>query len=176
MNFLRNASDIPTRAAGAHLIHVVIDTPRGSRNKYKLDEALGVFKLSRVLPAGLAFPYDFGFIPGTKAEDGDALDVLVLSDAPLFAGCLVTVRLIGAFRAVQREQGKRLQNDRLVGAICTPVNQPKFRELRDLGIRELREIEHFFTSYNEAQGREFEITGRSGASSAYRLLSQSLEE
>ena len=88
------------------LVRVVIDTPRGSRNKYKFDEELGLFKLSRVLPAGLSFPFDFGSIPGTRAEDGDALDVLVMTEAPLYVGCLVHVHLVGIMRATQREEAR----------------------------------------------------------------------
>ena len=84
--------DIATRDAKSKRINVVIDTPKGSRNKYKYDEDQGLFRVSRVLPAGMQFPYDFGSVPRTLAEDGDALDVLVLTESPTFAGCLVTVR------------------------------------------------------------------------------------
>jgi len=70
-------------------IQVVIETPKGSRNKYAFDEEQRVFSLTKVLPAGMTFPYDFGFIPSTKAEDGDPTDVLVLMDEPAFPGCLL---------------------------------------------------------------------------------------
>jgi inorganic pyrophosphatase len=164
---------IPARGA-AGLFNVVIDTPRGSRNKYKLDEKLGCYKLSRILPAGAVFPYDFGAVPGTRAEDGDPVDVLVLMDAPSFPGCLLTVRLIGALRAVQVENGRRVRNDRFVAVPQTPVNRAALRTLGDLEAVRLREIEHFFTSYNAAQGRTFRVTSRVGARAAQRLMLASL--
>jgi len=77
------------------LIQVVIETPKGSRNKYAFDPEQKTFQLTKVLPAGMAFPYDFGFVPSTKAEDGDPTDVLVLMDEPAFPGCLLTCRVIG---------------------------------------------------------------------------------
>jgi inorganic pyrophosphatase len=168
------SSEIPARESHSRLVHVLIDTPRGSRNKYKLDETLGVYRVSRVLPAGMAFPYDFGSVPCTQAEDGDPLDVLVIAPAPTFAGCLVTVRLIGMLRAVQVERGKRIRNDRLIGAIQTPVNRAVIRDLRELGSEQLSEIEAFFISYNRAQGRPFRITARRGASAAEAALRRAM--
>src|SRR5436305_10642632 len=85
------------------LVQVVIETPRGSRNKYKYDEERHLFRLNNVLPAGSSFPYDFGYIPGTKADDGDPLDVLVLMDQPAFTGCLIEARIIGVLEAEQTE-------------------------------------------------------------------------
>jgi inorganic pyrophosphatase len=157
------------------LVRVIIDTPRGSRNKYKFDEQLGLFKLSRVLPVGMSFPFDFGSIPGTRAEDGDALDVLVLNEAPLFAGCLVLAHLIGVIRAEQTERGKTIRNDRLLGVIETPVNQPVVRDVQALPKEQLREIEHFFRSYNEAQGRRFVVKGRAGPKAAQRMLKRAMQ-
>jgi inorganic pyrophosphatase len=165
---------LTARDAKTNLVRVVIDTPAGSRNKYKFDPELGIFKISRVLPAGMSFPFDFGSIPSTAAEDGDALDVLVLSEAPLVVGCLVHVRLIGVIRATQTENGKSIRNDRLVAAIETPVNKARFRELGDVSRDTVREIEHFFRSYNEAQGRPFRITGRGGAKTAEQILKRAL--
>src|SRR2546421_12793416 len=75
-------------------LHVIVDTPKGSRNKFRYDEELGLFKLSGVLPAGGGFPFDFGFVPAALGGDGDALDVLLLVDGPAFGGCVVEVRLI----------------------------------------------------------------------------------
>lgn len=158
------------------LVRVVIDTPRGSRSKYKFDPGLGLFRLSRILPAGMSFPYDFGAIPATCAQDGDALDVLVLTEAPLFVGCLVNVHLIGVIRARQREGRSSIRNDRLVGMIVTPVNKPTVRDLKQLSSPQLHDIEHFFCSYNQAQGREFEIAGRGGPKTAARLLQQAMRQ
>lgn len=167
---LADPMQLSARDPQSDLVRVVIDTPAGSRNKYKFDPELGIFRISRILPVGLSFPFDFGSIPRTQAEDGDALDVLVLTDAPLFVGCLVHVRLIGVIRATQTERRKSIRNDRLVGAIETPVNAARYRELRDVPRDIVREIEHFFRSYNEAQGRPFRVTGRGGAKAAEQIL------
>src|SRR5262252_960490 len=108
---------LSAREPDSGLVHVVVDTPKGSRNKYKYDKHLGLYRLSKVLPLGLAFPYDFGFIPSPQAQDGDPLDVLLLGEEALLPGCLVTVRLVGVLQAEQTEYGKTFRNDRLLGAI-----------------------------------------------------------
>lgn len=94
-------------------LHVIIDTPKGSRNKFKWDSLHGLYKLDGVLAVGAFFPYDFGFVPSTLADDGDPIDVLVLMDEPAFVGCLVPSRLIGGFYAEQTEKGLTERNDRL---------------------------------------------------------------
>jgi inorganic pyrophosphatase len=166
---------VPPRDPKTKLVNVIIDTPRGSRNKFKFDEKLGCFKLSRILPAGHVFPYDFGSIPGTRGEDGDALDVLVVMDAPTFAGCLITVRVIGIIAARQTEKARSISNDRLIAVPQTPVNTPEARELSDLGKTCIEQIEHFFVSYNAAQGRPFKVTGRLGAARAERMLTKAIK-
>ena len=89
------------------IIHVIIETPSGSRNKYSYDEDEKIFILKKVLPAGMTFPYTFGFVPSTKAEDGDPIDVLVLMDEPALQGCLVKCRPIGIIEGEQGDRGKR---------------------------------------------------------------------
>ena len=156
------------------LVQVIIDTPKGSRNKYKYDETLGVFRLSKILPLGMAFPYDFGYVPGTRAEDGDALDALIVGEEPLFPGCLVTVRLLGVLQAEQNESGRTFRNDRLVGMVKTQMNEPDLQSLEALGERRLEEIEQFFMAYNQAEGRQFMPLGRSGPEVAEHLLSEAM--
>lgn len=158
------------------LVQVVIDTPRGSRNKFKYDEKQQCFRLSHILPSGLVFPYDFGSVPGTRADDGDALDVLVLMDDPTFCGCLVTVKLIGVLAATQTEKGNALRNDRLLAVPQTPVNPPLFATLREVDSRRLDEIEAFFVAYNKAHGRTFKPRGRSGAEKAEALLNTAIRK
>ena len=162
-------SEIPPYA-GSGRVHVIIDTPQGSGNKFKYDPALRIFKLSRTLPSGMHFPFDFGFIPGTVAEDGDALDVMVLVDAPSFVGCLMSVELLGVIGAIQKEGRHRIRNDRLVAVPVTPVNAPRYTDLAAVPRVLLEGIEHFFVAYNQAQGREFRVTGRRGASAAHRAV------
>ena len=166
--------DLPAREPRSGLVNVVIDTPRGSANKFKYDERLGIFTMSRMLPPGMHFPYDFGSIPGTRAADGDPLDVLVLIDTPTFPGCLVTTRLIGVLRAQQREKRSLINNDRLIGVPETPVNKPEIRSIDELPEQTLAGIENFFVAYNRAQGREFRLRGRLGPRGAERLLREAL--
>src|SRR3954454_21727082 len=97
---------------------VIIETPKGSQNKYTYEPRLGAFILGGVLPAGAVFPFDFGFVPSTLAEDGDPLDVLVLMDGPAFTGCIVQCRPLGVIEAEQTEDGKKVRNDRLI-AVAT---------------------------------------------------------
>ncbi len=152
-------------------INVVVETPRGSRNKFKYDEELGMFRLHSVLPAGATFPYDFGFVPGTKAADGDPIDVLLLMDQAAFAGCVVTARLIGVIEAEQKEKGqKRIRNDRLMAVAIDAHDYREVRTIRDINAHLLGELEHFFVSYNEARGREFKFLGVRGPKRAQKLL------
>jgi inorganic pyrophosphatase len=94
----------PLDRGNGKIVQVVIETPKGSRNKYAFDEQKRIFTLKRVLPAGMAFPYDFGFVPSTLADDGDPVDVLVVMDEPAFPGCLVKCRIIGI---IEGEQGEK---------------------------------------------------------------------
>jgi inorganic pyrophosphatase len=166
--------EIPPRAPGG-LVHVVIDTPRGSGNKYKYDNDRGLFKLSRMLPAGLHFPCDFGSIPGTVADDGDALDVVLLSNSASFVGCLMQAKLIGVIGAVQKEGRRRIRNDRLVAVPVTPVNASAYGDLAEVTGNCLEDIEQFFVAYNRAQGREFRLMGRRGPAAAERALGRAIK-
>jgi inorganic pyrophosphatase len=163
------------RADERGVVNVIIDTPRGSANKYKYDEELGIFKISRVLPAGMHFPHDFGSVPGTRAEDGDPIDVLVLLESPTFAGCLVTARLIGGLHVEQFEKRRKVRNDRLIAMPQTAVNKPDIHSLRQLGRSRLREIEEFFVSYNRVQGRTLRIVSRFDSRRAHTLLSAAIK-
>src|SRR3954467_1673205 len=113
-------------------LNVVVDTPKGSRNKYKHDPELGLFRLGGVLPAGAVFPFDFGFAPGTKGGDGDPLDVLVLMDEPAFVGCLAPSRLLGIIEAEQTEDGKTTRNDRLIAVAANARDHKDLQSLDQL--------------------------------------------
>lgn len=151
-------------------MHVIIDTPQGSRNKYKYDDELRCFKISRVLPIGMCFPHDFGSIPGTVAADGDPLDALVLVETPSFVGCLMKVHLIGVIEAEQIENRQTLRNDRLIAVAETPVNKPVIKHLNEVPKVALDELEQFFINYNRIHGRVFKPIGRRGPQAAQRLL------
>jgi inorganic pyrophosphatase len=156
-------------------LQAVIEAPRGSANKLKFDPARGVFTLHHVLPLGVAFPFDFGFIPATLGEDGDPLDVLVLMDQPAWPGVVVPCRLIGVIEARQRgaaagRHAKGRRNDRLIAVAESSHRHAGDRSLVDLGEGMLGEIERFFVFYNAQRQVRFEPVGRAGKSAARRLV------
>ena len=152
-------------------LNVVIETPRGRRNKYSYDHALGIFRLGGVLTAGAVFPFDFGFLPGTLAEDGDPVDGLVLMDEPAFPGCLLAARLLGVIEAEQTERdGVTTRNDRLIAVADRDPLYGEFRSFADLGARTLAQIEHFFVSYNQIAGKRFTPLTRAGVPRARALI------
>lgn len=152
-------------------VNVIIDTPKGSRNKYKFDEQLGLFRLASVMPAGAVFPFDFGYVPQTRGEDGDPLDVLVLMDEPAFVGCLIPSRLIGVIEAAQTEHdGATVRNDRLIAVATGSSHHRHIRSLDQLDQQLVDEIEHYFVSYNEIRGKQFRPLRRAGPQQAAALL------
>jgi inorganic pyrophosphatase len=171
-----SVSKLPAVDPDSGRLNVVVDTPKGSRNKYKFDEQQSQWRLSKVLPQGLSFPYDFGFLPSTRGEDGDPLDVLLLMDEPAFPGCVVPARLIGVLEAEQTEDGKTVRNDRLVAVVETPYNPAEIHSLEDVSRQRLDEIEHFFVSYNQMEGRQFKPLVRHGADHAQELLEEGIRD
>jgi inorganic pyrophosphatase len=153
---------------------VVVETPQGSRHKFKYEPKLGVFTRHSVLPKGMTFPYDFGFLPGTEAEDGDPIDVLLLMDAPVFSGCVVPARLIGVIEARQTSEWKTVRNDRL---LAVPAEEDELVEVRsagDLDKKTLKEIEAFFATYNMLRGKRFKILGIRGPRHAEKLARKAM--
>ena len=167
-------TDLPPFDEGSEELNVVVETPKGSRNKFDYDDERGLFKLGGVLPAGAVFPFDFGFVPSTVGGDGDPLDVLLLMDEPAFPGCLVAARLVGVVEAEQTERdGERTRNDRLIAVAADSRTHRGVRSLDDLSAALVDEIEHFFVSYNEIKGKKFEPLGRFGPERARRLVDES---
>ena len=161
----------PLDRESGHL-NVIIDTPKGSRNKFSWDEKRELFELSGMLPTGAVFPYDFGFIPNTRGGDGDPLDVLVLMDEPAFPGCLVQSRLLGVIEAEQTEKGETERNDRLIAVAANSRTAGHLDSITDLNPEMLDEIEHFFVSYNAAKRKQFKPLGRGGPDRARKLVDQ----
>jgi inorganic pyrophosphatase len=151
-------------------LHAVVETARGSRNKFNYDETLDLFRLAGVLPAGASFPFDFGFIPSTLGEDGDPIDVLLLMDEEAFAGCLVETRLVGVIEAEQTEEEETVRNDRLIGVAVQSQLYRDVRTLDDLSDPLADAIVHFFTSYNDFKGKTFTPLGRYGPKRALALV------
>jgi len=151
-------------------IQVIIETPKGSRNKFAFDPEQEVFALAKVLPAGMTFPYDFGFIPSTKAEDGDPTDVLVLMDEPAFPGVLVKCRVIGVIEGEQGKKKKGQRNDRIVGVEQENHSYAYVKHIDDLGKKFVQELEEFFVNYHKHLGKKYRVLDVKGPAEAWRRI------
>ena len=155
------------------LMQVVIETPKGSRNKYAFDPDQKVFELKKVLPAGMTFPYDFGFIPRTKGGDGDPVDVLVLMDEPAFPSVVVKCRLVGIIEGEQYEKKNKSdkeRNDRIVAVANENHSFADIKHVDDLGKLFLREIEEFFVNYHELSAEQYRVIDVRGPGHARRRI------
>src|ERR1700689_3676904 len=153
------------------LVQVIIETPAGSRNKFAYDPDQGIFALKKVLPAGMVFPYDFGFLPQTIAPDGDPIDVLLLMDEPAFPGCAVMARLIGVIEGEQLDGKKKIRNDRLLAVAEGNHLYANVKRFEDLPKQFLNELEQFFVNYHRLQGKEYKLLGCKGEDQALSLIS-----
>lgn len=152
------------------LLRVIIETPKGSRNKFAFNQKERIFELKKVLPAGMGFPYDFGFVPSTKADDGDPVDVLVLMDEPAFAGCILSCRPIGVIEGEQGEKKKKERNDRIVGVEKDAHSFADIKTIDDLGEQFCRELEEFFINYHRLSGEKYRVIGIKGPGQAKKLV------
>jgi inorganic pyrophosphatase len=159
-----------TAKAGDTLLQVIIETPKGCRNKYSFDAEQKIFVLKAALPAGMVFPYDFGFVPRTLADDGDPIDVLVLMDEPAFPGCALMARLIGVIEGEQTTPKETTRNDRLVAVAETAHIYAHLKGLKDLPKQILREIEEFFVNYHKLQGKKYKLLDCKGEKTALDLI------
>jgi inorganic pyrophosphatase len=171
----KNLTQLSAYDSESNELNTIIETPKGSRNKFKYDEKLGLFELGGVMPTGAFFPFDFGFVPSTLGGDGDPLDVLVLMDEPAFPGCLVRSRLIGLIEAEQTEEGETVRNDRLIAVAANSRRHGSVKTLASLDQVLLEEIEHFFVSYNEIKGKLFTPLGRFGPERARKVVEDGLK-
>ena len=150
----------------------IIETPKGSRNKFKYNSEYETFMLGGLLPEGLAFPFDFGFVPRTAADDGDPMDIMILLDEPAHVGCLIEVRLIGVIEADQVEDGTKVRNDRLIGVAVHSHAREEMHSLSEVPKSVLDQVEEFFVSYNKSRGKKFKVKGRYGPKRAAAVLDQ----
>ena len=149
---------------------VIIETPSGSRNKFAFDPEQEIFALRKVLPAGMVFPYDFGFLPRTKAGDGDPIDVLLLMDEPAYPGIAVKARLIGVMEGEQIEGKKKIRNDRLLAVSEATHRYSNIKSLGDLPKRWRAELEEFFVNYHSQEGKQYKLLGYKDEDVAMRLI------
>lgn len=159
---------------GKDLVQVVIETPKGSRNKYAFDPQQKIFILKRVLPAGMTFPYDFGFVPSTKAGDSDPIDVLVLMDEPAFPGCALDCRLIGVIEGEQVGKEGKNRNDRLVATAIHSHRLVKIRDIDEIDAHFCRELESFFVNYHKLSGEQYRVLDIRGPKTARRLVKEAM--
>jgi len=151
-------------------VGVIVETPKGRRNKFKFDPEQMCFILGSVLPAGLSFPYDFGFLLDTRAADGDPLDVLLLMDESAFPCCVVESRLIGVLEVEQAKDGKKYGNDRIIAVGEQAHDYRDLRSLKDLNENLLKEIEQFFAANSRIKGKEFKLLAARGPKRAWRVV------
>jgi inorganic pyrophosphatase len=154
----------------------IIETPKDRRNKFDYDPESDLFELAGLLPEGMIFPYDFGFIPSTLGEDGDPLDVMVLMDEPAHVGCLLHVRIIGVIEAEQTEHGGKTQtNCRLLAVSTHSYSHENVTSLKQLAPSMLKQLEEFFISYNKLHGKKFKVTGRGGPRRALEIVKDGMK-
>lgn len=166
-----NLTRIPTYdPKDKSLVNVVIETPRGSRNKFAYDEKLGVIRLKKLLPAGMEFPYDFGFVPSTKAQDGDPLDVLLLMDETAHPGTLMRCRLVGIIEGKQTEDGKTERNDRLLAVSELSMQYASIKDVKDIDKKILKSLEDFFVNYHALEKANFKMIACKGAKDAHKAV------
>jgi inorganic pyrophosphatase len=148
----------------------IVETPSGCRSKYDYDPESGLFELAGVLPAGMAFPLAFGFVPSTLGEDGDPLDILLLADEELPVGCLLTARLLGVIEAEQTQGDKTVRNDRLIARVSQSRAYADVTRLDQLGSAFVDELTAFFETYNTLKGYRFDVIAVSAAERACDLI------
>lgn len=157
MNLLH---DLP--AGSADEMNVIVEIPRGVKNKYEIDKKTGLIKLDRVNHTAQAYPFDYGFVPQTLWDDGDALDVVLLTTEPLFSGLLLEARPIGIMHMVDGGEADEK-------VIAVPSGDPRFKDIKDIKDANqhlLKEIQHFFATYKQLQDKVVEVGQFEGADAA----------
>ncbi len=162
--------DLETGRQPPDILNAYVEIPGGSRNKYEVDKETGVLKFDRLLYSAVHYPGDYGFFPRTLAEDGDALDVLILITVPTFPGCMVEVRPLGMF---QMQDEKGIDHKVLAVPLSDPFME-EYHELDDIPPHRLREIDHFFAIYKELEGKETVTDGWADRNGAIQAIEDSI--
>ena len=159
-------------SAGSNIpneVNTIIEIPKGSKNKYEIDKETGMIALDRVAHTAQDFPFDYGFVPQTLWDDGDALDVIVLTTHPLHPGILVRVRPVALMGMIDSGDS----DDKL---IAVPVEDPRWdhvKDLVDINKHTIKEMDHFYSTYKKIQGKEVEVTGFKGVEEAKAAIERS---
>jgi inorganic pyrophosphatase len=166
-----NYFHLPPGEGAPDIVNAVIEVPMGSSNKYEFDPEYGTFRLDRVLYSPMHYPGDYGFVPGTLADDGDPVDVLVLMGGATFPGCVLSVRPLGYLEMSDEKGGDQK-------LLAVPVHDPRFdgnRHLDTISRHRLREIEHFFNIYKELEGKQTTVDGWRGLDETHALIREAIE-
>jgi inorganic pyrophosphatase len=158
-------TDIPST------VNAIVEIPKGRRSKFEIDKNTGLIRLDRFLYSSSHYPGDYGFVPQTLAEDGDALDILVMVNEPTFSGCLIQARVVGIFR--MKDRG--LNDFKILGVPNTDPLFAEYRDLNDVPGHFLREVEHFFATYKQLEGIHIEPQGWDNAVAATNEVRASVE-
>jgi len=163
--------DLPPGRNPPEEVTAVIEIPSGSRNKYELDKETGLLKLDRVLYSSVHYPSDYGFIPRTLHEDGDPLDVLVLLKEQTFPGCMIDVRPIGVLKMLDRGE----PDDKILGVPLHDPAHEEYFDIADIPQHMLKEIEYFFSTYKDLEGKRVQAAGWEKSERAMQIISESVE-
>jgi inorganic pyrophosphatase len=166
---MTNYFKLPTWADKNH-VHAVVETPRGSRVKMEFDPKLGAFTLAKPLFAGLTYPYDWGFIPSTQADDGDPLDVLIIHDAATCPGLVLRCTPVGVLEVEQSSKGKRERNDRVFAVPDRSPFEGDLQDIRRLPARAIKELEEFFEATNALEAKTLKFLGWRGPAKAIKTI------
>jgi inorganic pyrophosphatase len=166
---MTNLFKLRTWADDEH-VFAVVETPRGSTCKLDFDPELHVFTLAKPLMTGLSYPYDWGFIPSTKAQDGDPLDVLLIHDAQTYPGVVLRCRPIGILEVEQRGKGKKERNDRVFAVPDRSPLETDLKDIRHLPSRAQQELQQFFVATNALEEKELKFLGWRGPSHAIKTI------
>ena len=151
-------------------INAIIETPKGCAAKYNYDKKTSLFKLKKILPRGMVFPFHFGFIPHTKAEDGDPLDVLILMDESAWPGCIIKCNIIGVLEAEETKDNKTVRNDRLIAVANASDQYSNIKDISELDDYLQNEMINFFNTYTNLEKKEFKIISKKDAATAMNLI------
>jgi len=154
--------DVEIGPAVPDVIHAVVEIPRGSRNKYELHKETGAIKLDRVLYSAVHYPGDYGLIPQTYYDDGDPLDILVMTNSPTFPGCIVEVRPIGMFRMLDKGE----MDDKILAVLNADPFFADYHDYTDVPAHYLKEVTHFFSVYKDLEGVRTQAMGWENAAAA----------
>lgn len=152
-------------------VQAIIEIPQGSRSKFEIDKKLGIIKLDRLLYGSMHYPVNYGIIPQSLGEDGDPLDILVMTQAALFPGCLIDARIIGVMHMV--DQG--VADDKIIAVATKDITVSHIQKIEDLPKSYRIELDHFFERYSELEGKSVTISGFAKTSVAHQIIQKSLK-